>query len=96
MVLKVLAACGAGVGTSQIIKMKLKKVFDKYGIPFEITHMSVGMAKTEVNKFDLVITMAGLTGSFTNVRPETRIVGLVNLMSDAEIETKIKAALDIQ
>lgn len=94
--LKVLAACGAGVGTSQIIKMKLQKFFNKYEIPFEMTHLSVGMAKTEVNKYDVVITMAGLTSSFTNVRPETKIIGLVNLMSDAEIETKLKAALDIK
>lgn len=94
--LKVLAACGAGVGSSQIIKMKLQKVFGKYGIAFEVDHMSVGMAKTEVNKYDLVITMAGLMNMFTNVRPETKIIGLVNLMSEAEMETKIKAALDIK
>ena len=30
--LKVIAACGSGMGSSQIIKMKLEKAFKKLGI----------------------------------------------------------------
>ena len=30
--LKVIAACGSGMGSSQLIKMKLQKVFKKLGI----------------------------------------------------------------
>ncbi len=50
MTVKVLAACGAGIGSSMIIKRKIQKVFDKLGVEVEITHASIGSAKTEVNK----------------------------------------------
>ena len=31
--LKVIAACGNGMGSSQIIKMKIEKIFKKLNIP---------------------------------------------------------------
>ena len=34
--MKVLAACGSGMGSSQIIKMKITNVFKKLNIPLEI------------------------------------------------------------
>ena len=36
--LKVIAACGSGMGSSQIIKMKITKVFKKLGIDVTIQH----------------------------------------------------------
>ncbi|MEH7254225.1 hypothetical protein V7111_19055, partial [Neobacillus niacini] len=65
--MKVLAACGAGIGSSQIIKMKVKNVFKKLNIPCEVAHASVGMAKSEVNNYDVVVTLAALTNTFVNV-----------------------------
>ncbi len=94
--MKVLAACGAGIGSSQIIKMKLTNVFKRLDIPCDIAHMSVGMAKTEVNKYDVVFTLATLVDSFENVNEDTKIIGLVNVMSEKEIEEKLKEALNIE
>ncbi len=36
--LKVIAACGSGMGSSQIIKMKIAKIFKKLGIDVTIHH----------------------------------------------------------
>lgn len=44
--LKVIAACGNGMGSSQIIKMKTEKIFKKLNVPVSITHTSIGVAKT--------------------------------------------------
>ena len=44
--IKVVAACGNGMGSSQIIKMKIAKVFKKLGIEASIDHMSVGESKS--------------------------------------------------
>ena len=45
MKIKAIAACGNGMGSSQMIKMKINKVFKRLGIDAEIGHMSVGEAK---------------------------------------------------
>ena len=47
--LKVIAACGSGMGSSQLIKMKLQKVFKKLGIDADIYHTNVGDAKSQAN-----------------------------------------------
>lgn len=87
--LKVLAACGNGMGSSQIIKMKIDKVFKKLGVAVAIDHMSVGEAKTQAANFDVVFCSTALTDNF-KVRGNTKVIGLVNLLSEAEIEAKLK------
>lgn len=88
--LKVIAACGNGMGSSQIIKMKIEKVFKKLNIPAAIDHMSVGEARTVASNYDLVFCSATLTGQFAIKNNRTKVIGLVNLLSEAEIEAKIK------
>ncbi len=92
--LKVLAACGNGMGSSLIIKMKIEKVLKELGIDANVHHSSVGQAKTEVNNFDLVIVSNMFVDSFQNAG-NTKIIGVVNLLSDEELVTKIKEALSL-
>ena len=80
------------MGSSQIIKMKIEKVFKKLGIPVEIDHMSVGEAKSQASGYDVVFCSAALTDNF-KVKGKTKVIGLVNLLSESEIETKIKENL---
>ena len=95
MAVKVLAACGAGIGSSMIIKRKIQNVFNKLGIEVEITHASIGSAKSEVNKYDMVFTLQGLKDNFTGVKEGTTVVGLVNVMSEAEIEKAVRETLGL-
>ncbi len=87
--LKVVAACGNGMGSSQIIKMKIDKVFKKLGIAADVHHMSVGEAKTQANNYDVVFCSASLVDNF-KVKGKTKVIGLVNLLSEAELEQKVK------
>lgn len=89
LVLKVVAACGNGMGSSQIIKMKIEKVFKKLGISASIDHMSVGEARTMASNFDVVFCSTSLTGQFTIRNNRTKVIGLINLLSESEIEAKI-------
>lgn len=88
--IKVVAACGNGMGSSQIIKMKIAKVFKKLGIEASIDHMSVGEAKSAASGYDVVFCGASLVDNFKVKSDRTKVVGLVNLLSEAEIEEKIK------
>ena len=53
--LKVIAACGSGMGSSQLIKMKLEKVFKNLGIEASIYHTNVGDAKSQASTYDVVV-----------------------------------------
>ena len=94
--MKVLAACGNGMGSSQMIKMKIIKVFKKLEIDVEVDHLSVGEAKSVVSSYDMVFVSESLTSNFSNTRSKTMVIGLRNLLSEVEIEEKIKEALNIK
>lgn len=88
--LKVIAACGSGMGSSQIIKMKLEKVFKKLGIDASIYHTNVGDAKSQAANYDVVVCSESLIGTFTNVSAKgITVIGLKNLLSEKEIEEKV-------
>lgn len=90
--LKVLAACGNGMGSSLIIKMKIEKVLKDMGLDCEVHHASVGQAKTDAKNFDLVLVSQVFTKEFANAG-NAKVVGLLNLLSDQEIKEKVEAAL---
>ena len=94
--MKVLAACGNGMGSSQMIKMKIIKVFKKLQIEVEVDHLSVGEAKSVISSYDMVFVSESLVSNFSNARVKTKIIGLRNLLSEIEIEGKIKEALNIE
>lgn len=91
--LKVIAACGSGMGSSQIIKMKLEKVFKKLGIEATIYHTNVGDAKSQANNYDVVVCSEALISTFSSVKDGIVVIGLKNLLSEAEITEKVSAKL---
>lgn len=90
--LKVLAACGNGMGSSLIIKMKIEKVLREMGLQCEVHHASVGQAKSDARNFDLVLVSEVFVKEFANAG-NAKVVGLINLLSEEEIKTKVEAAL---
>ncbi len=90
--LKVLAACGNGMGSSLIIKMKIQKVLKDMGLECDVHHASVGEAKSDARNFDLVLVSEMFVKEFANPG-NAKIVGLINLLSEEEIRTKVEAAL---
>ena len=89
--MKVLAACGSGMGSSQIIKMKLTNVFRKLNIPLEVHHCAVS-----AKNYDLVVISSALLEVFDGLDlPNTKIVGLQNLLSEKEMTEKISEALGL-
>lgn len=90
--MKVLAACGNGMGSSLIIKMKIQKVLTDMGLQCDVHHASVGQAKSDARNYDLVIVSQMFVKEFQNVG-NCKVVGLVNLLSDDEIKEKVSAVL---
>lgn len=92
---KVLASCGAGIGSSMIIKNKIKEVFAELGHDVEITHESLGTAKSKAKEFDIIYTLAGLKDNFEGIEGFEKVVGLKNIMSKDEIRESAQRILGI-
>ena len=91
--LRVLAACGNGMGSSQIIKMRIEQVLKEMGLDFKVDHASVGQAKGDARNYDLVLVPQQLAKEFSNVPETCKVVGLINLLSAQEIKEKVTEAL---
>lgn len=95
MALKILTACGQGLGSCQIIKMKLKKVLTNLKINADITSTNVSMGKSTANSYDVIFCGQNLVDSFKSATSSgALVIGLKNLMSEQEIEEKLRAAID--
>lgn len=88
---KILVACGCGMGSSQIIKMRATEVFKKLGVECIIYHTSLDEAQSIVNDYDIAIISEAFVPKFRVTK--TKVVGLKNLMSKSEMEEKVKAIL---
>ena len=77
------------MGSSQIIKMKLEKVFKKLNIEASIYHTNVGDAKSQASNYDVVVCSESLIGTFQNVSKNVVVIGLKNLLSEQEITEKV-------
>jgi PTS system ascorbate-specific IIB component len=90
--IKILAACGNGMGSSMIIKMKIKQVMQNLGVDCSIDHSSVGQAKGSENNYDIIFVAKNFAGTFDESK-KAKIVYLQNLMSEQEIVDGAKKAL---
>ena len=52
--MKVLAVCGSGMGTSMIMKMKVAQVLKKLDVDADVNSCSLGEAKSGLANYDLV------------------------------------------
>ncbi len=90
--LRVCAACGSGMGSSQIIKMKMEKVFKQLNIDAKISHSSISLAKSSAFEYDVIFCSQGLINNFDNaISKGVKVIGLKNLLSEQELKEKIEA-----
>ncbi|MGZ9414338.1 PTS sugar transporter subunit IIB [Mycoplasma sp. AC157] len=93
--LKIIAACGNGMGTSMIIKLKVQKITKELGIDATVDALSMGQSVGMTNSVDIIISSKHLSSMF-NHDQKAKIVGVTNLMDENEIREAIKSALEIQ
>ncbi|CAC13768.1 PENTITOL PHOSPHOTRANSFERASE ENZYME II, B COMPONENT [Mycoplasmopsis pulmonis] len=91
--LKIIAACGNGMGTSMIIKLKVEKIAKKLGLNAKVEALSMGQAKGMTSQADIIISSIHLMNEFAT-NQKAKIVGVVNLMSEDEIENALRKALN--
>ena len=87
--LKIIAACGNGMGSSLMMKMRVEEAFKELNIPVKVEHMSVGDAKNVGNSYDVIFASSALVSNFSHVK-NAKVIGLDNLLSKDEMLKKIK------
>lgn len=90
--LRVIAACGNGMGSSLMVKMKIEEVFREINVPAKVEHMSVGDAKNQGSNADIIFVSSALEHNLAQAKNKTTVIGLKNLLSKAEILEKLKAS----
>ena len=89
--LRVLVACGNNAGTSILIANKAEKTFKKLGIESTFTHASLNEAYQIAADYDLILTPRDLVKQFTLPQDsKTKIIGLTNVLSEAELVDKLR------
>lgn len=91
--IKVLAVCGNGMGTSTMMKIKAKKILDSHNIECVAENCSVGQAKSIVNNYDIVISSTHLISQL-KAKNSTTLIALKNIMDAKEMEIQMLAALN--
>lgn len=86
--IKLLAVCGNGMGTSTLMKLKAKNILDKNKIQAVCENCSIGQAKTSLGGYDLVIASVHLASQLKETS-KTKIVALKNILDVKEMEEKI-------
>ena len=87
---KVLACCGCGNGTCQILAMKLQSVLKKLSIEAIVESAPVSVGISQWRNYDIIACNQGLVPNLQDAVDNGKIViGLRNVMSEKEIEEKL-------
>lgn len=91
--LKVLVSCANGAGTSLMAKMTAEKVFKKLNIQAALHHCSISEGKSAASQYDVVLCSLNFVNMFKDAQAKgVKIIGIKNVMSQQEMEEKIKEA----
>ncbi len=89
--LKVLVACGNGMGTSMLIKNRAEKTFKKLGLDATFDHSGLDEAAAAAAQYDLVFTPMNLVKQFSLPKScTTKIIGMVNVLSEQEMVDRLR------
>ncbi|UUD36567.1 PTS sugar transporter subunit IIB [Mycoplasmopsis citelli] len=92
--LKIVAACGNGMGTSMLIKLSVQNIMKELGVDAQVDALSMGQSVGLTNSVDIIISSKHLSDQFDH-NQRAKIVGVTNLMDKNEIKEALKKALGL-
>lgn len=88
--LKIVAACAMGAGSSLMMEMKIKEVVKDLGIKASICHCPISEAKSTAKRYDVVFTALNFVSSFKSAEEAgVKVIGIKNVLSAPEIKQKM-------
>ncbi len=89
--MKIVAICGAGVGTSAILKVNAERVLDRLDIDAEVTASDVANVRIAAADAQVILTSPELVDAIGETNAD--IVIVENYFALEELEAKLEAAL---
>lgn len=87
--LRVLAVCGAGMGSSLILRMTAQKAFGRLGIPIEIEHTDIGSARGQ--RADVVVAQSSYLEELGEIAPV--MVAISDFVNVDHVQKRLEAGL---
>ena len=89
--MKIVAICGAGIGTSAILKVNAERVLRRLDIQADVTAADLGSLKTTAADAQVILTSPELVDQIGQTFADVIIVE--NYFDTAELSRKLEAAL---
>lgn len=89
--MKIYAVCGAGIGTSVLLKSNADRVLASLGIEAEVQAVSISDALSSDSLAQIVLITPELQEQISGIRSE--VIPIENIFNLEELEKKLTAAL---
>ncbi|WP_455139480.1 PTS sugar transporter subunit IIB [Thermophilibacter sp.] len=89
--LKVLTVCGAGVGTSTLLRMNISDAFKSFDLPFSVKVENTSLSRAKGTRCDLVVTFDSFADDARKFCPH--VITIKNLMDKQELREKVEGYL---
>ena len=90
--MKIVAICGAGIGSSAILKVNAERVLSKLGHEAEVVAADVASVVAVADDAQVILTSAEFVPAIGKTFAEVIVVD--NYFDTAELEDKLRKALD--
>lgn len=89
--MKIVAICGAGIGSSGILKVNAERVLTKLGIDAEVTAADVASVRLAASDAQIILTSAEFVEAIGATYAD--VIVIVNYFDQQELTDKLLAAL---
>ncbi|MBC7517746.1 MAG: PTS sugar transporter subunit IIB [Microbacteriaceae bacterium] len=89
--MKIVAICGAGIGSSGILKVNAERVLHKLGIEAEVTAADIASVRLAASDAQIILTSAEFVDAIGATNADVIVV--VNYFDQQELSDKLLAAL---
>lgn len=89
--MKIITVCGAGVGTSTLLRMNINKAFESFDLPLDVTVENKGLTMAKGLKCDAVFTFESFYDDLKDCYENVFVIN--NLMNMDELKEKVKELL---
>ena len=89
--MKIVAICGAGIGSSGILKVNAERVLGRLGIEAEVTAADLASLSVASADAQVILTSPEFVDSIGETNAE--VVVIVNYFDTAELTDKLRGAL---
>lgn len=92
MAVKILTLCGAGIGTSEILRVSALRALSRLGIAADVSATDVGRVRQQAGDVQVILTSPEHVAAIG--RTDAQVIVIDNILDQGELEAKLADALD--